>query len=368
MKNHALLFTLMILITISCKDKITKTETQTITTPGLCTSPQTPALQPSPIKFTGISSITDITNNSVTVNWPNTVDVSTYQIALLDKSNSDIIKGTKIIKTVMAPQTSAVITNLDADREYSFYVRAMDTNGLLETNYNILTVRTKLLPPYSNLTAINFSGSQSLSLKKSSEYFKTGKISASLWLRTTHTPSNDTRLITFHKGANASTALSLGVRDSKLIIHYTNQLRKLKKVSINLNYANNQWNHLALTYNNRFLTLYYNAVEIFTLETTLTSFGEHKAHIGAFTGIQRGFYGALDEVAIYSSALSSKNIDNIYNNGMSQDLRENGRFSSLTSWFRMGDDKSDDTSVIIDQVQAWNAFPLGIRKSDFINR
>src|SRR3989339_2070694 len=89
-------------------------------------------------------SATSLQDRQVQLNWLNEnsgIDtVASYNIYMTSGSDSNTINYSVPFKTVSGDNTSVTIENLASGREYRFVVRAVDTNGVEDTNENIIAV------------------------------------------------------------------------------------------------------------------------------------------------------------------------------------------------------------------------------------
>lgn len=73
------------------------------------------------------------------------------------------------------------------------------------------------------------------------------------------------------------------------------------------------------------------------------------------------YNGRIDEVSFWDKALSSSEVTAIYNTGVPGDLSQHSAFSNLVSWYRMGEQPTDnltaDTGQVTDVVGANNLIP-----------
>lgn len=344
----------------ACNDKMIKGEKEIVTTPNLCTEPN-PESEPSPIQFAGVQSITDVTQTSVKLNWVHVQDLKFYHV--LSYSST----GRKIITTVNAPNNTAVIKNLTPDTVYRFLVRAIDEQGYLETNANIFTVRTAPWPNYINQKSISFNGNQSINIGASSNFKKGNNLSFSLWFKPDlQNVESEVRLINFHKGANAASALSVGIDKTKLTLTYTDSSNQVRVFTKDINFDDNSWHHIALTANKNSLKLYVNGTSIAFIRVQLSSFGTHAAHLGAYTGNQKGYVGLMDEVLISNAYLSPNNISDFYASRANQDPRDLISSQKIISWYRMGDSGNDGPQNLDDIIGPNNGAPLNMNSSNYV--
>lgn len=109
------------------------------------------------------------------------------------------------------------------------------------------------------------------------------------------------------------------------------------------------WHHVALTYDTRHIKGYVDGIEDYSftwpgVETYALSYAADSTY-GTDTWIGKGKYsdpaqGVIDEVAVFSSALSASDITAIYNDGIPADLTDH----SPVGWWRMGEDATWDGS------------------------
>ena len=62
------------------------------------------------------------------------------------------------------------------------------------------------------------------------------------------------------------------------------------------------------------------------------------------------FDGMIDEVSYWDKALSSTEVTELYNSGSAADLSSHSAVSDLVSWWRMGDNASDDLTADTGQI------------------
>ena len=107
-----------------------------------------------------------------------------------------------------------------------------------------------------------------------------------------------------------------------------------------------EWNHILLSRSGSTITIYKksdtgNTSDTVTKSGTL-SYNIIGKYSSQFAGGGAGFeyLGLIDEVAFFSSALSSTDATNIYNSGAPGDLSS---YSTLTNWWRLGESISGST-------------------------
>ena len=110
-----------------------------------------------------------------------------------------------------------------------------------------------------------------------------------------------------------------------------------------------EWNHILLSRSGSTITIYKKS-DTGNSSGTITKSGTLSYnYLGRYTS--GGFYhlGLMDEVAAFSSALSSTDATNIYNSGAPGDLYG---YSSLTNWWRMGEEISGSTIPDVSNVNS----------------
>lgn len=345
---------------IGCDDQVIEGETKIERVAGLCTEPNAET-QPSSIAFAGISEVTNVTQTSVTLNWEHVAGLKQYNVI------SYTTTGRKFLKTVSAPKVATVIKNLTPDTEYRFLIRAMDEEGYIDSNTNIVSVRTSPWPTYLNQKSISFNGNQSINIGTSSDFQDGNKLSFSMWIKPDLTNvSSEVRLITFHSGANAGTALSLGLTKTKLVLNYRGLKNRLETFEKEVTLNDNSWHHIALSSNQNSIKVYVDGKSEAFIRAQVSAFGAHAAHLGAYTGFQKGFVGLMDEVTIYSSYVSNSEVRSLFADRANNDPRDFVDSKSLLSWYRMGDSNNDSGSNIDDITGSNNGSPLNITNANFV--
>ena len=100
------------------------------------------------VNFAGITSISNITGNSLQVNWANPAG------ALPPAASFNVIDtgSNSIVATVDAPATSAMIAGLSVGSSHTYEVHMTDTSGLTDQNTVTQTATTLSTTPPSNLS------------------------------------------------------------------------------------------------------------------------------------------------------------------------------------------------------------------------
>jgi len=210
--------------------------------------------------------------------------------------------------------------------------------------------------------SVDFDGSNDYMSFGTPTLFNTGSaFSFSAWIKIDSYSSNTYQTIAQFKtnhsngfqllasATEAYTGLNIGSNDS------TNMLRLKTAGDISSTFLN--WTHIAMTYNgsggstSSNYKIYINGSEVSTTTSGAYAVLSNANSIAAGnSGGSFHFVGLIDEVATFSSELSSSNITSIYNSGEPADLSS----YSPVSWWRMGDDNSGAGTTITDQGSGGN--------------
>ena len=357
MKNVLIILSIVIVLT-SCEDKITENTAEYTETSNICpeVSPET---QVSSINFDGLKEITQISQTTATLKWKHYEGISLYSIVHISNQER------KVVGVTMAPETTFKLHGLIPDTHYTYIIRAMDSRAHLDANMNTVSFKTKPWPTFNNRKSLNFNGSQSIELEQSDSYQKTNSLTLSFWMKANEKADTDTRLITFHKGNQAGTALSLSVYNEELRLHYLDKNLQLKEIKKDFDYFNNSWHHLTATISEKFISIYINGKKVLKVNGQINSFGKHPAHFGSFSGIQKGFNGKLDELGIFNKVLDKNQVLELYSNGLANDLQSHSMANSLVSWFHLGDHKLDSGQSVYDVISTRYAKTINLLDIDF---
>lgn len=351
---------LFIFLFISCEDKITESGTEIVDRPTACPSPN-PELEESEFNFSGITQIIDVNRTSATITWEANQNFSQYFIISVGNTQR------KILGTAEGSESSYTLKGLTPNTNYKILVRAIDQKGFLEANDKTSTFTTLPWPNFSNLKSLRFNSSQAVQLGMSKNFDLSQSFSISLWFKQSDLPSSDQRLFTFHRKNKSSSALSLGFnKNGRVKLVYRNSEDKQMTFPFEVNLADSGWHQLVLVNDLEFIRLYVDGVMLFKLKDKLQGItGNHQAHIGSLTGIQKGFKGQIDEFAFFQTEFSDEDITELYNSGNAYDLRGHSAAQSLKHWYRFGDNSQDGPALIEDVVGNRNAIPFNITESDF---
>ena len=124
----------------------------------------------------------------------------------------------------------------------------------------------------------------------------------------------------------------------------------------------NVWSHVAVTRTSGVLQLYTNGVAFSGTSTQSNVIGSQTYNIGRYSPTSGfPFTGNIDETSIFNTALTQTDITNIYNSGVPTSL---STYSSLISWWRMGDGSTFPT--INDETGSNNGTMTNMSASNFV--
>lgn len=355
------LFLLPLLLVLGCKDQIIdpKTEVEETTVPSLCKPDFYP--EPPSASFAGAKSAESVSSNRFKVRWEKHPEAKGYLIYMA-KAQEEL----KLYKVADKEQSWAWINGLEPQTDYQAAVKLLDERGLYDANENTVQAATTNEPAYINQKSLYFDGFAGAALGPSKDVLPSRGFTVSLWFKTSHRQQGSSaRLLTFHQGLSAGSALSLGVKRDKVFLRYRNEQRKPMELSHNQAYYDDAWHHLAAAYNGRFISLYLDGNKVVSELEDFIGFGDHPASLGSYTGIQKGFTGLVDELSLWTSAMSSMKIRDIYNQGRSDNLLAHARSNSLNVWLRLGDDHRDQADHLQDQMDFAHGVPVNIENGDF---
>ena len=196
------------------------------------------------LTFNGLDSIDRVKFKSVRLNWAAVPNAAHYILFKI------INGGPQFFKTIRGNRTRVTVTNLNPGTQYTFRLRVMDKQGKFDKNIRNITVVTNIAPAYSNSKSVSFTGSETVQLPASNALLnKNTKFTASLWFKTSKN-QNDRRMINLHKGSVAGSALNIHLKNGKISAGYRNSGDTYKTLDHSVNYSDNLWHHVAVTYNN----------------------------------------------------------------------------------------------------------------------
>ena len=126
-------------------------------------------------------------------------------------------------------------------------------------------------------------------------------------------------------------------------------------------YTLTDWHHVAFTYDQTNVKLYVDGIEKYSAsETRAIDYAQYDGGSTDFNigrtayGYASPLEGLVDEVAMFNSALTAQNVEDIYNDGVPNDLGTDGLNLSPLGWWRMGDNDGGTGTTITDQGNGGN--------------
>jgi hypothetical protein len=364
-----LILSFLLVILSSCKDKVTNDNIIETTTDTRTSDPGDDSTnEPSPFNFDGAKTASDIGQRGFKVHWDTVPEAGSYHVFLV---KNGVLEHQKSFNHPKNNSGNTLSSILSANTEYQVIVRMMDKQGRLDQNNVKLLINTTQWPIYSNGKSVLFNGSQSISLGASNKLINNNRYTISLWFKTS-TNQSDARIINFHSRSSAQSAVNFNVNGTNIALGFRDSANVYKKLEISFPYFDGKWHHMAATFNGRWHNVYIDGVKEISVEDSFIGLGSHPATIGAYTGIQQGFTGNIDEVSVWRSAIGVKDIQNIWNYGAPFDIRQHKRHGVLRAYYRMGDHISDSETYIKDVFDAdfrstdFYGTPLGLTPSSFV--
>jgi hypothetical protein len=202
--------------------------------------------------------------------------------------------------------------------------------------------------------------SYSVALAGDDDYVEVGDVSGltgtsfsiSAWFYLTGTPSNES---IFGAGSSSSDRIWLQVRDTNTIRF--GSLGNSSDFDLpSGTFSTNTWYHVVGVINGTSKEVFIDGTSLGTdTVSNLSGTNGNNVRIGGLYspgpfGSLTPYQGILDEVAVFSTALSSTNVSSIYNSGAPDDLTS----YSPVGWWRMGDNDNGSGTTVTDQGSGGN--------------
>lgn len=359
MKAKYLFIPLFASLLLGCEDNVFKEgKDRFITQPGQ-SAPGPYPQDPPRTNFSGASAVSEVKDTSFQVSWESSEDAKAFLIYNAEKGSK-----AKLVRAVEPPATSATVEGLSPGTEYLVSVRLLDERGLYDLNKSEIGVMTSGARSYKNSLSLAFKGDTSAELGPGNEMLPEGLFTMSLWFKKLDQPKGEENLLVFHKGRQAGSALTIGVKRNEVFLSYRGA-GKPQQLTHQKPAGDGKWHHLAATYNGKYLAFYMDGHMISKEVNDLSLFGSYPAFLGSYAPNKRYFKGLMDEVSIWSTAMSAIKVREIYNEGSAANLHEHQMARRLVSWYRLGDSEADTVDRLKDMQGAFEASLFGAKLEDF---
>tara|TARA_R110000772_G_scaffold95809_1_gene194193 strand:- start:248 stop:1348 length:1101 start_codon:yes stop_codon:yes gene_type:complete len=234
--------------------------------------------------------------------------------------NDDITNGPGYSGSGLGSSTIDIV----GDAPYS------TVNGLSE-NMDVLD-RVKNVPPFYNTSSLLLNGSNSYASFTSKDFSEgTGTVSYSFWVKPNTFQGGYGYFFSGSTSTGGGIAMSEGGSSAIYypgVLYYYNGSSTSLILDVVL--TENVWQHIAIVFeSNNTISTYKNGV-YGTGKAYSGSLKSTWANIGTFATTTHWLNGRVDEVAIFSSALTPSQVASIYNNGEPSNIS----YLNPSSWWR----------------------------------
>jgi hypothetical protein len=220
----------------------------------------------------------------------------------------------------------------------------------LKGSYKLAKAEDKFInQKVKNKKFLTLDGDSSFTFKESNKVFPTNKtLTISLWFKT-DIDQQDKRLINFHRGSNAGSALNLSLKSSKVVlgVHDGGQYHSIET---DFEYDDGQWHHFLVTKKKDKFIVYLDGEKVNEYQGDFSGFGEFMARLGSYNGSGYYYTGDLDEVSLWQSYFGKSDVRRLYNEGVPSNIYYHRKVTSLLHWWRLGDHKKDTQTSLLDIV------------------
>ncbi len=307
------------------------------------------------------------TFNSGTVSYTDAITFGTGTVTVtptVTEAHATILvraNGSGWANVTSGQASAALPMNLGANT-IDVKVTAQNTSA---TTYTTTATRAA----YSSTKCLSFAAasSQYANTADTSDHDFTTAMSLSCWLKGA-TPAGGTGIVT---KADILSDISYyignaGTAPGKLyaIVSSTGGFDKIYRSTAVV--FDSTWHHVAITFGASTLKIYIDGAldttptkEADGAVTTLKNSASGLSMGTLFNGGTPGnFYnGKVDELSLWSIALSATDITALYNSGKPADLSAHAQFANCKSWYKCGDGDTIGAAGIIDSVSAHNMSP-----------
>lgn len=294
-------------------------------------------------------------NTQNILNWDAVTNALRYHI-YFDTSSGVTTADTRIS---VEGQTTYTHTGLTNGIPYYYKIATVGSGGESTLSSEISATPTD----YGNVYSLSFDGSNEYCTFNAMDY---AAITISFWIKPNTSSSGFPRPI-FMPGYYV--VYEPGNNRFQFRAQWTN-LPIWQAPTSSL--SKNVWSHVAISYDAASTAndpvIYVNGLELSITETTAPS-GTRASNSGASaiaatTVPDNYFFGHLDEIAIYNSALPLADITDIYNSGDPPNLSSLDSSSSLVHWYRMGD--NDTFPTIQDTIGTRDLTMVNMEAGDIV--
>lgn len=163
-----------------------------------------------------------------------------------------------------------------------------------------------------------FNGSSAYFTASNNNWLPTTAFTISLWFKTSTSNADRDLFISDQSFTTYTIRILNGGYLFWRIIPLNNATTGNASIQVNTNYADGNWKHLVATWDGSNMKLYLNASQVGSttaMSTTPVKFNTDDVEIGRYPSGVEYFNGSLDEVGIWSRALSSTEVTALYNSG-----------------------------------------------------
>ena len=183
---------------------------------------------------------------------------------------------------------------------------ALDSSG--NGNNGTVNGATYVTSPMGQ--ALSFAGDDYVQLPASNAILNTNTFTIEAWFKTSvNHPTYgmgdmEGRIVNLARDAAGFSAVALYVEENNIAVCYRT-VTEFKHLKHAVNYYDDVWHHIAVTYDATTYRLYYDGSLVASQTDTFYGFGTSAAYFGTFNSSERFFNGLIDEVRIWNTALTA---------------------------------------------------------------
>ncbi len=309
--------------------------------------------------FEGATHVNEIDYREALIHWQNIEEAVSYSIFRVDDSQLEFkahVVGWK--------KNQYKIKGLEPNTNYKFVVRAMNSEGIFDNNFNTVSFTTLAYGTYFNQLSLNFDGTKSVELANSDDLLNKS-YGVSFWFKTSNIQT-DARLVNFKTNTGGS-SFNISLSNIGIRIGYRDVGDNYKFIEYTYAYNDGLWNHVYASYSGSKYKLFVNGVLQAQIADTNKGHGDQKAYIGSFNHSSNFFIGLIDEVALFNGVMNNTQVEELFSSGQSSELRTHSKWNTLISWYRMGDSTGDSELELKDVMGNNLATPQSIVIGDYLS-